>query len=165
MNIKALLEEMSFREKSAWVSTLVIGYVIFVYLRDMNNLSANDALTIVSMKKELIQAVFITVMLNILGHVVIGIIDKNQAEVDADERDSLIDLQANNLGYTTLAVAVFVSLFLLWFMGDTPELYQHRLLFEELPVSYNVFNVLVVGFLISELVRYSAQVYYYRRGF
>lgn len=152
---------MSFIHKSVWVQfliTLFIGYQYidsFIYLYESNQLT-NDGYT-----ELLLFTAFQLVILNIAVHTIVAILsNKDELEQQSDERDELISLKGGNMAYNTLSTWVVIVLVSLW----ATSLENARYYFDTLSGEYNVLNILLVGFLVAELLRFATQLYHYQKG-
>jgi hypothetical protein len=83
------------------------------------------------------------------------------AELGADERDKLFANKGNNFGYTVLAIGVFISLGGSVFLEINPEFIAHS---KVLKFPLLTAHILLFSFIFSEVVRFSSQLYYYRRS-
>ncbi|QOL25147.1 hypothetical protein LP316_12670 [Thalassotalea sp. LPB0316] len=152
---------MSFVHKSVWVQfliTLFIGYHYassFYYLFDTNQLT-NERYT-----ELLLFTAFQLVVLNIIVHTVVAVLsNKDEVEQEKDERDVLIGLKGGNVAYNTLSAWVVFVLVSLWLTS----LENARFYFDSLSGEFNVLNILLVGFLVAEILRFSTQLYHYQKG-
>jgi hypothetical protein len=97
----------------------------------------------------MIVAVVIVVIIAVVGHIVIAIASPSEANADEDERDNLIEMRADQVSGYVLAVPTFVALGLAmlevhWFW---------------------IANVLLAGFVLSEVIKSAVMLARYRRGF
>lgn len=152
---------MSFINKSIWVQfliTLFIGYQYgssFYYLYETNQLT-NEGYT-----ELLFFTAFQLVVLNIAVHTIVAIFsNKNEIEQQSDERDILIGLKGGNVAYNTLSSWVVIVLVSLWMTS----LENAHFYFDTLSGEFNILNILLVGFLFAELLRFSTQLFHYHKG-
>ncbi|NMP31275.1 hypothetical protein HII17_06855 [Thalassotalea sp. M1531] len=152
---------MSFIHKSVWIQffiTLFIGYHYidsFIYLYEANKLT-NEGYT-----ELLIFTAFQLVILNIAVHTIVAIFsNKDEIEQQRDERDDLIALKGSNAAYNLLSVWVMIIVVQLW-LKSIPGAYYY---FEALSAEFNVLNMLLVGFLLAEIIRFSTKLYHYHKG-
>ena len=86
--------------------------------------------------------------------------NRKAAEIGADERDKLYEFKGNNYGYTVLVIGVFISLGKIVLLEMNPTFIEHS---DMLKVPLLTAHILLFSFILSEVVRFSAQLYYYRR--
>lgn len=152
---------MSFIHKSVWIQfliTLFIGYHYvdsFLYLYNTKQLT-NDGYT-----ELLIFTAFQLVILNIAVHTIVAIFsNKDELEQQSDERDDLIALKGESAAYKLLSVWVIIIVVQLW-LKSIPGAYYY---FEGLSAEFNVLNVLLIGFLLAEAIRFTTKLYHYHKG-
>lgn len=100
-------------------------------------------------------------------HVTIAIIDHKNSQGIEDERDKTIALIASKNAYYILAFTVITVIIHLLF----PVMHQKQLnmlLQPEnvaIPNEYLLINIIIFGALLAEIVKFSTQLFYYRKGF
>ncbi|MBU3004779.1 hypothetical protein KO534_15615 [Paraglaciecola arctica] len=87
--------------------------------------------------------------------------NRKEADLGADERDKLFEYKANSLGYVILVIGVFVTLGRVVFLELNPEFFEQSNTFN---IPLLTAHILLFSFIFSEVVRFSAQLYYYRSG-
>lgn len=152
---------MSYKERSIWVSLAITLYIWFNYFSTLYWSAQTQTLTIDTMRSALFGVVIMTVALEILHHIVIAVIDNNDANYDEDERDKLISLKGSHNAYYILTFTSIAAVLHLLF----PIMSQSLVSTIQLPIEYAVVNVIILGLLLAEIVKFSTQVYYYRKGF
>lgn len=139
---------MSFKEKSI-LSSLILTVVVFgYYFVQAFNTIDSSLLEITNRVGFFIGAVVFMVLLEIVLHIVLAITNKNESNKPNDERDSLIELKATRISYYILVVGIFTVGISILFSFDTLLLA----------------NIMLLFFVIAEIVGFSMQLYYYRRG-
>lgn len=152
---------MSYKERSIWVSLAITLYIWFNYFSELYWSSQQNTLTVDSMKSALLTVVVMTIVLEILHHVVIAIIDNKNANYDEDERDQKISLLGSQHAYYILSFTAITSVLHLLF----PVMSQGLVNALNLPSEYVLINIIIFGALVAEIAKFSTQVFYYRRGF
>ncbi|NQZ81995.1 MAG: hypothetical protein HRT52_13350 [Colwellia sp.] len=152
---------MSYKERSIWASLAILIYIWFEYFSGMNQLYGSQKLTVDSINELLLDAVIMTIVLEILLQIVIAIIDHKDANYDEDERDKLITLHGCNNAYYFLLVGAHLAVFYSVF----PTLKTYILPSIDLPNGYFVMHLIIIFALLSEIIRLATQIRYYRRGF
>src|SRR5262245_23014159 len=138
--------EMSFREKSAWISVVLIVLVFGPYFWLVGRSFAGTGHVHVGTQFALI---LLFVVLEIVLHIAVAIQSPRDAEAPSDERDNLIDLRATRVAFYVLFGGALVSIFTLHFPVNVWTLSQ-----------FVLFSIVV-----AELVKFSSQIVFYRRGF
>src|SRR5262245_49158822 len=138
--------EMSFREKSAWISlsliVLVFGPYFFLVARSFAGAGHVHAGT---------QFALITlfVVLEIVVHIAIAVQSPRDARAPKDEREILIDLMATHTAFYVLFAGALASIFTMHFRFNVWQLSQCMLL----------------SIVVAELVKFARQIVFFRRGF
>jgi hypothetical protein len=137
--------EMSFREKSAWISLILIVVLFGPYFWRVGRAFSGSTHVHFGTQFAMI-GVF--VVLEIILHVAIAIQWPRDARAPKDEREDLIDLKATRGAFYVLLGGVVVSIFALHFPLNVWTLSQ-----------FVLFSVVV-----AELVKFASQIVFYRRG-
>ncbi|WP_158768515.1 hypothetical protein [Paraglaciecola sp. L1A13] len=153
---------MSFKEKSIWVSLVTTVFIFsyyFISLQSLADLPVNETKQIAG--ELLLKAIIMMIIVEIIFHIIIAIFNPDDAQQKADERDKLYQLKANSIGYSFLILGVMISLghiLLNEFLAptDTSEVIQ---VFPLLTA-----HILLFSFIISELARFTSQLFFYRKG-
>ncbi len=153
---------MSYKERSIWVSLAITLYIWFNYFSTIYWSAKDNSLTIENMQSALLTVVIMTIVLEILHHIVIAIIDNKNANYDEDERDKLISLKGSQIAYyilsfTTIIAVVHLLLF--------PVINKGLVNLLNLPNEYILMNIIIFGALLAETAKFSTQLFFYRRGF
>jgi hypothetical protein len=130
--------EMSFREKSAWISLVLIALLLMAFLFNVGRTFHLQLGILV-----------LFVVLEIVLHIAIAIQSPRDARAPKDERERLIDLRATHIAFYVLLSGALLSAFSGFHLG-----------FDRFAVSQCVFYTVV----IAELVKFASQVIFFRRG-
>ena len=152
---------MSFREKSIWISliaTLLIFGDYFLNVISLGVLPADAAKTAALGLS--LRALFLIVIVEIIFQGMLAVSNRKAAELGADERDKLFEYKGNNFGYTVLVIGVFITLGRIVFLEINPEFIEQT---NGLKIPLLTAHILLLSFIFSEVVRFSAQLYYHRR--
>ena len=153
---------MSFTEKSIWVSLIsticIFGYY-FINVLSLGSMPLEQA-NIVAVQL-LFQAVVTTVVVEIILHTVIAICNPNDAQQPSDERDKLYKMRANSIGYSVLILGVMLTLGHILLGSFFPD-FKGQNTAATFPLLSA--HILFFSFIISEVARYSSQVFFYRKG-
>ena len=142
---------MSFREKSSWISFVVILIAALLYFRTVLQLplSVRNAPVglFVTAALLIVGSIGITV-LEIAAHIIAAITAPGDAMTPTDERDRYVAAKAKGFAFLVLSALVFVTIAGL-LLGMTP---------------WATCQALVFAFVVGELVHYGAEIVYYRCG-
>lgn len=152
---------MSYKERSIWVSLAITLYIWFNYFSTLYWSIQQDALTIGIMQSALLKVVIMTIVLEILHQIVIAMIDNKNANYDEDERDKKITLLGTQNAYYILSFTIMAAVLHLLF----PVMSQTLESVLSLSNEYVIINIIILGVLVAEVVKFSTQIFYYRRGF
>jgi len=154
---------MSFKEKSTWLSllaTLLIfgDYAISIFTMDANVLNPDEMVEVAM--HNLSSAVLLIIIVEIIFQSLIAAGSGNKVEFDGDERDRLITLSSNNSGYWVLSIGVIITLGQL----ILPHLSGIEFSLEERTnIPMFEMHLLLFSFIVAEIVRFSHQIYLYRK--
>lgn len=138
---------MSFREKSAWISLLIYGVVFGGYF--LTVWQAWDELYARGLVIGLtVGAIVVLTVLAVGLSTVVALFTPKEANAPADERETLIDLKAERIASYTLSVGVVCLIGAL--LADVNGIL--------------VAVLLQASLVVSELVKASAQIAYFRMG-
>ena len=138
--------EMSFREKSAWISLLLIVAVFGPYFWLVGQSLTGKAHVHGGTQFALI---LLFVVLEIVLHVAIAVQSPRDARAPKDERENLIDLKATRSAFYVLFAGALFSIFTMHFRVNVWTMSQ-----------FVLFSIVV-----AELVKFASQVVLFRRGF
>ncbi len=137
--------EMSFREKSAWISLILILVVFGPYFWLVARAVSGVDHVHFGMQFAMI-GVFI--VLEIVVHVAIAIQSPREARAPRDERENLIDLRATRAAFYVLLVGTFASIMAL-----------------HVPMTvWTLSQLVLLSIVIAELVKFASQIVFFRRG-
>jgi hypothetical protein len=151
---------MSFREKSIWISlisTLLIFGDYFLNIIALGNLPEQVAKT--AALELSIRAFVLIIIVEIIFQTMLAVSNRKAAKLGADERDKLYEYKGNNFGYTVLVIGVLMTLGRMVSLEISPEFIEQ---FKVLDIPFLTAHILLFSFILSEVVRFSAQLYYYR---
>lgn len=137
--------EMSFREKSAWVSLILIVLVFGPYFWLVGRSFAGVAHVHAGTQFALIM---LFVVLEIVVHIAIAMQSPRDARAPKDEREILIDLMATRTAFYVLFAGALSSIFTMHFRLTVWQLSQ----------------LVLLSIVVAELVKYGRQIAFFRRG-
>jgi hypothetical protein len=138
--------EMSFREKSAWISLILIVLVFGPYFWLVGRSVAGAGHVHAGTQFALIT---LFIVLEVVLHIAIAVQSPRDARAPRDEREILIDLRATRAAFYVLFVGALFSIFTMHFRTTVWMLSQFVLL----------------SIVVAELVKFASQIVIFRRGF
>jgi len=136
---------LSYREQSIWGS-LAITLIVYGYYFATVFSGAQPSQIDRTALARLIGAVFVIVVIEIAYHILIALKSKVEPK---DERDILIETKAYRNAYLLLVADLFMLMGTVVVFGLTPLL---------------TVNLMLLSVVISEIVKYLTQLFFYRRG-
>jgi hypothetical protein len=160
VEMEGVCMDMSFKEKSIWLSlvttVLIFSYYfikIFALLDEPEALAKNAALGL------LLKITISIIIVEAVLQSILAASNRNVADLGADERDTLFAYKANNLGYGALVIGVIFTIGQMLILQFNPKWTDHNVM---LSIPLLTIHILLFSFIVSEVVRFSAQLYYYR---
>jgi hypothetical protein len=138
---------MSFREKSAWV-TLVLLMGFGIYFVEVGSHFFNPTAPHENHFELFVLLVIAMVILEVASHIVFAIQSPRDAKAPLDERERMIALRATRPAFFVLLVGAFLSIGTMHLGAST----------------WTLAHCVLLAIWISELTRFGTQLYYYRRG-
>ena len=149
--------DMSYQEKSVLGRLVVTVLVFFYYCSRVYAYAAGDAVLSVDALWPLVVSIMVVVIIvEIVGDIIIAAVAGPEQK---DERDKLIDAMASRVAYLVLGVGAFIAVFHLILTTLFGLVYASPLLRDFWTV-----NVLIFSITLAEVVKFSVQLVYYRRG-
>ena len=139
---------LSFKEKSVWISlvvTLLLFGYYFIRVISEGNISAPNS----SLLNLFSIIVVLIIVIQITLQIIIAILHRKEAGKGEDEREYLIELKATKISYFIIAFGVWIG---------TLSLFLNL-------SAFVIANIIMFFFVLSEIVGFALQLYYYKRGF
>jgi hypothetical protein len=138
---------MSFREKSAWITfVLLIGFG--AYFGELAREWLTPGEPHINHLRLFLALIIAIVVLEVVTHVVLALRSPQDAKAPLDERERLIALRATRPAFYVLLVGAFLSIGTMH-LGASTLMLAHCVL---------------LAIWIAELTRFGTQIYQYRRG-
>jgi hypothetical protein len=155
--------DMSLKEKSTWLSLLstlgVFGYY-FYNIVGLAGLPENDSLDIALALS--IKTITAVVMIEILFQSLLAISNHREATLGNDERDKLFNYRSTSIAYSVLVCGVFLTLGRIVILEYNPS-------FDEGQSSWQIplltAHILLLSFIVAEVSRFAALIFFYRRAY
>ena len=141
---------MSFEEKSTWISLAIITVVFTGYFSQVYEGLLSGNLDKAAVTGLFIGAVIAIIVLEVVFHIVVSAFNVKDADRPTDERDRLFSMKAGNISGWVLGIGVLII------AGHT---------FMKEPDAIWVANLLLFVVFVSQVVSYALQIFYYRRGY
>ena len=154
-SILKLFNGFSYKEKSILISLVAVSAIYGGYFLDL--MSGGAEQTMAAMLRTMTGMVVALVVVHVVFHIVISLDDVDEAE---DERDKAVARRASVPAYNVLFVAVLLITGRIVILGAWAGSDQ----LDPLPDTHEIANLLLAGLVLSEVVYYLAQLFYYRRG-
>jgi hypothetical protein len=139
---------MSFREKTAWVTLCAIVIVSVMYWLHVPD--PFDPHSHTHMLHAMGASVLAYFLIEVIARLVLRLRNPQDARQPKDEREWLIDLKALRVAYYVLVTGILAGMFVtLHLIGASHE-----------AVTWMVF----MAFVVSQMAKHAARIYYYRRG-
>ncbi|WP_100657892.1 hypothetical protein [Alteromonas flava] len=154
---------MSFSEKSAWISLAVVVYIWGDYAIGLYSLHTSSA-PLVDKQELILQmittAVIAVIIVESVFHAVLAMAHPKKTEQQGDERDRAIALQATNVAYTILFTGVIMTIgHLLWVEHFGRATYS-----SSFNIPFIEVNILLFSALLAEVFRFGFMLKEYRLG-
>jgi hypothetical protein len=154
--------DLSYKEKSVWISLISTIAIFGYYFFNVINLSyLAPEIAKVSAAGLAIQAIIMIIIVETLFQSLLAIGNHKAAEMADDEREQLIGYKSNVWGYRILILGVMLVLGRIVILEFNPQ-YLSDYGSEGIPLF--TAHLLLFSFILSEVVRFSSQIYYYRSG-
>lgn len=148
------LNDFSYKEKSILISLLAIAGIYGAYFFDV--VTGDVEATLQAMLVSMIGIVVALVIVHIAYHIVISLDDVSEED---DERDRAVNRRASVFGYNVLFVVVLAVASRIVIVGSWAEEGG-----TVAPTGFEIANLLLAGLVLSEVVYYATQLFFYRRG-
>lgn len=155
------ISELSYKEKSIWVSLALTLYLIYFYGSRLFSLSNTGLISEEAFTLLLTDTILWLTTLFIISHIVISALNAKEANQPDDERDKTIEMLSTRNAYYILVFGIIISVVQTQFNHfETVGLF-----FEQLSSVHNIIHYIFISFIMAEIIKYISQLYYYRRGF
>jgi uncharacterized membrane protein len=154
--------DMSLQEKSTWVSLLstvgVFGYYFYniILLAGLPEAEALSIALAISVK-----TISLVVIIEILFQSLLAASNHREAALGNDERDKLFKDKSSSIAYTVLVTGVFLTLGRIVMLEYNPSLTESD---SSLQIPLLTGHILLLSFILAEVSRFAALIYFYRRG-
>ena len=139
---------MSFREKSTWVTFVLLLITFVIYFSNaflvLHGHGHVDGQPMPNLFQLFWQLIIAFIVIEIIAHILIAAKSPREANAPLDEREKMISLKSIQPAFYVLLVGAFLAI-------------------GTLPLGTMAHSVLFVVW-VAELVRYGMQLYYFRRG-
>jgi hypothetical protein len=141
------MSEMSFREKSAWISFVLLLVVFGAYFWSVGSVLEGGIEYETGLMVQ-IGLIIAFVVLEIVLHLAIVVQAPSEARAPRDERERLIEMRSTRIAFHVLVLGALGCVGLMHITRSAWAIGQHVLL----------------AIVVAQLVRFGAQIVYFRRG-
>lgn len=139
---------ISFHEKSAWIMGGLLAIIGSWYARSVVSASLEAGEVVGPDIKLISLATAGLIIASIVSHVIVSVINAEDADDTVDERDSQILNKSGNISGYVLGVGVFAGLWHYFFQQDGNLL----------------FHILVGSLILAQIADYALKIVFYRRA-
>lgn len=140
---------LSFKEKTLWISLITTIIIFGYYFLEAIKVFINPDLENISLLSVFIWVVILLSIIQSVIIVILAISNRKEAEKGSDERDKLIEAKATKISHFILSAGAWVTVFGILLTSS----------------AFLLVNVLILFLIVSEIVGFSLQLIYHRRGF
>lgn len=138
--------EMSYREKSAWISFVLLLLLVGAYFWNVGSIPVGQVDSRTGFRL-IVGFLIAFVVLDVVLHIGAALQAPKQARTPRDERERLIEMRATRMAFHVLVVGALAAISLMHVTSNALVVGQH------------VFLAVAAG----QLVRFGAQIVYFRR--
>jgi hypothetical protein len=139
---------MSFREKTAWVTLCALIAVTLLYWFHVPNfIEPRHSMWVLH---AMLASVLTYAVIELVAWLVLRFRNPQDARTPKDERERLIDLKAIRIAYYVLAAGSLIGMFVTLHLAGAGEI--------------GVAMAVFMAFVLSQLVKHAARIFFYRRG-
>ncbi len=153
---------MSFSEKSAWISLVIMIYIWGDYLFNLVGMHSSD-IDMDSKKSAAIvmlnTAIIAVIMAEAVFHTVLAMAYPNKEDQEGDERDKQIEMSATKPAYAIMFTGVVVTIGHLLIVEQFPQMSD-----SSIQIPFIGVHILMFSALLAEIVRFVMMIKSYRSG-
>ncbi|WP_147291822.1 hypothetical protein [Alteromonas aestuariivivens] len=154
--------ELTFKEKSAWISFICTIGIFGYYFVELMALSGSDTGQTRTAALWLLGKILImSVVVESVFHGMLAVANPSGAQMNGDERDRHIEQKANQYGYYVLSTGVIIVIGRMVVLEVFPGFDEAR---SSLAIPMLTMHMLMFSFVLSELTRFGAQILMHRWG-
>jgi len=139
---------MSFQEKSTWASFALTLSLFGIYFTKAFLVFKDPGIPDSTLITLFIQYCLAFIFVQILAHIVIAVTNIKEANQGGDERDKMIIFKARRISHAVITLGMGLTIYSTFRVDSL----------------FLVANIGLFFALLSEIVNYGVQLYYYRRG-
>lgn len=139
---------LSYREKIIWVSLISTILIFGYYFIQAFKVFTNPDIENISLLSLFLGLVIFITVIQVTLIITLSIVNRKEAKADGDERDKLIETKATRISHFILSAGAWTTAFGILITSS----------------AFILINVLILFLIISEIVGFSLQLFYHRRG-
>ncbi len=139
---------LSYREKIIWASLISTILIFGYYFIQAFKVFTNPDIENISLLSLFLGVVIFITVIQVTLIITLSIVNRKEAKADGDERDKLIEAKATRISHFILSAGAWTTAFGILITSS----------------AFILINVLILFLIISEIVGFSLQLFYHRRG-
>ena len=156
---------MPYAQKRGLIELLITIFILAYYGEAVFAMLESGALTSSGLTALFAKVVVIMVLLEIVSHSILAGTNARDADAGDDERDQIFKLKSQSIAYHVLSSFMVIAVFLIYVVDSGRDISRNPLFLDGVEPLFSIFHWLVVGLLVSEIVKFSLCLWYYRRGY
>ena len=156
---------MPYAQKRGLIELLITTFILIYYSSTVYQSAGAPTLTASSLTALFAKVVIIMVLLEIVSHTILAATNARDADAGDDERDQIFKLKSQSIAYHVLSSFMVIAVFLIYVVDSGRDISRNPLFLDGVEPLFSIFHWLVVGLLVSEIVKFSLCLWYYRRGY
>lgn len=156
---------MPYAQKRGLIELLITTFILIYYGSTVYEWVGASTLTAESLTALFAKVVVIMVLLEIVSHSILAGTNAKDADAGDDERDISFKLRSQSAAYHVLSSFMVMAVFLIYVVQSGRDVSRNPLFLGGVEPLLSIFHWLVVGLLITEIVKFSLRLWYYKRGY
>lgn len=156
---------MPYAQKRGLIELLITISMLVYYGQSVFSMLESGALISFGLTALFAKVVVIMVLLEIVSHSILAGTNARDADVGDDERDQIFKLKSQSIAYHVLASFMVIAVFLIYVVDSGRDISHNPLFLNGVEPLFIIFHWLVVGLLVTEIVKFALCLLYYRRGY
>ena len=156
---------MPYAQKRGLIELLITIFILVYYGQAVFSMLGAGVLTQSGLTALFAKVVVIMVLLEIVSHSILAGTNARDADAGDDERDQIFKLKSQSIAYHVLSSFMVMAVFLIYVVDSGRDISHNPLFLDGVEPLFSIFHWLVVGLLVTEIVKFTLRLWYYRRGY
>ena len=156
---------MPYAQKRGLIELLITIFILVYYGQEVFSMLGAGVLTQSGLTALFAKVVVIMVLLEIVSHSILAGTNARDADAGDDERDQIFKLKSQSIAYHVLSSFMVMAVFLIYVVDSGRDISHNPLFLDGVEPLFSIFHWLVVGLLVTEIVKFALCLWYYRRGY